>query len=126
MGLAAHRARAPFAGIAARAGFKSQLTDRVHAAFSFELEGELAQRFRGPAGLQIVNARVGVTKGSWDINLFAKNLFEEQAWTTYGGGRGGCSAASGAACTTFSLFNPTASGTTYRPREIGLQASMRY
>ena len=74
----------------------------------------------------IVNARVGVTKGSWDINLFAKNLFEEQAWTTYGGGRGGCSAASGAACTTFSLFNPTASGTTYRPREIGLQASMRY
>ena len=74
----------------------------------------------------IVNARVGVTKGGWDINLFAKNLFEEKAWVTYGGGRGGCSAASGAACTTFSLYNPNFSGTTYRPREIGLQASMRY
>jgi iron complex outermembrane receptor protein len=74
----------------------------------------------------VVNARVGISKNGWDINLFAKNLFEEKAWVTYGGGRTGCSAATGAACSTFTGYNPEFSGATLRPREIGIQASMRY
>jgi outer membrane receptor protein involved in Fe transport len=81
---------------------------------------------RKAAPTTIVNARVGVSKDNWDLNLFVKNLFEEQARISLGGGRTGCSAASGAACTTYSNYNPLFQAQTFRPREIGVQASLRY
>ena len=81
---------------------------------------------RNAESTSIVNARIGVTRDNWDVNLFAKNMFEEQSPTDLSGGRTGCSAASGAACTAFSNYNPLFQAQTFRPREIGIQASIRY
>jgi iron complex outermembrane recepter protein len=76
-----------------------------------------------------VTARMGVNFSAWDISLFAKNLTNSQDILGYNGinsGRYGCSAASGAACSTFTSFNPVIRAVTYRPREIGLTAAFRY
>ena len=74
----------------------------------------------------IVNIRAGVSKGDWDINVFVKNLLEENAYTSLGGGRSGCAAATGAACSTYTNFNPLFTASTFRPREIGAQAAYRF
>ena len=76
-----------------------------------------------------LTARVGVAFSSWDISLFGKNLANSQDILSYVGinsGRYGCSAATGAACSTFANYNPVIRAVTYRPREIGLTATFRY
>ena len=73
----------------------------------------------------LVNARAGVLFNGFDVNLYVNNVFESRDGTPVGG-RSGCSAASGAACTVFTNYNPLFSLTTFRPREVGLQAAYRY
>ena len=79
--------------------------------------------FRNPTTL--VNARAGIIYKGFDVNIFVNNLFESRDGTP-SGGRTGCSAASGAACTVFTNYNPLFSLSTFRPREIGLQGAYRY
>ena len=75
---------------------------------------------------QFVTARVGVTKGNWDINLFVNNLTNSRDHLTEGGGRSQCSAATGAACTVYGRYDPLFTASTYRPREVGVQVAYRY
>jgi outer membrane receptor protein involved in Fe transport len=74
----------------------------------------------------IVNARVGATMGGLDVNLYVNNLFDSKDLLGKGGGRTGCTASTGPACTGFSTYNPLLTGSTFRPRTIGLQAAYRY
>ncbi|HTI67735.1 MAG TPA: TonB-dependent receptor [Caulobacteraceae bacterium] len=73
----------------------------------------------------LVNARFGVVIDKMDVNLFVNNLLESRDGTPTGG-RSGCSAASGPACTVFTNYNPLFTLNTFRPREIGLQAAYRF
>ena len=73
----------------------------------------------------LVNARMGVLVNGIDVNLFVNNLFESRDGTPTGG-RSGCNAASGAACTVFTNYNPLFSLSTFRPREVGIQAAYRF
>ena len=73
----------------------------------------------------LVNARIGVTKGGLDVNLFVNNLFESRAGPV-SANRTGCSTTGGAACTVFSNYTPLTTINTPRPREIGVQAAYRY
>jgi iron complex outermembrane receptor protein len=78
---------------------------------------------------RFVNARLGAMFGGWDVSMFAKNLTNSQDVLGYLGinlGRYGCSAATGAACTTYADYNPAIRAFTYRPREIGLTATYRF
>ena len=76
-----------------------------------------------------VNARIGVERGPFDINIFANNLFNSTKGN-YSGGRGGCAtpAAGGtAACSTFSTYNPFAGvQPATAPRQIGIQIAYRH
>ncbi len=73
----------------------------------------------------LVNFRTGVTVANTDISLFVNNVFNSKDGTP-AGGRTGCVAATGAACTDFSSYNPAFTMTTFRPREIGVQANYRF
>jgi outer membrane receptor protein involved in Fe transport len=75
---------------------------------------------------QVVNARAGVSLKGWDVNVFVNNLFNSTDLFTLTGGRGNCPIASGASCAGYSSYNPIFSGSTFRPREIGVQAAFRY
>ena len=75
------------------------------------------------------NARLGSRFNGWDVSVFAKNLTNSQDILGYSGinlGRYGCSATTGAACSTYADMNPAIRAYTYRPREIGLTAIYRY
>ena len=72
-----------------------------------------------------VNARIGFVTGPVDVNIFANNLFYSTDYLSVAGGRSGCAVATGAACTTYSTYNPFTTATTFRPREIGLQVVYR-
>jgi len=73
-----------------------------------------------------VTARTGMTFGNMELSAFVDNLTNSQDILSTSGGRTGCNAASGAACTVFSQYNPVYRRTTYRPRTFGLTASYRY
>ena len=73
----------------------------------------------------LVNMRAGVTKGPMEFELFVNNLFESRDGSVTGG-RTGCVASSGAACTNFTTYTPFYTLSTFRPREIGLQFNYRY
>lgn len=78
---------------------------------------------------RFVNARLGAIFGGWDVSMFAKNLTNSQDVLGYLGinlGRYGCSAATGAACTTYADYNPAIRAFTYRPRELGVTATYRF
>jgi outer membrane receptor protein involved in Fe transport len=72
-----------------------------------------------------VNARIGLTTGPVDVNIYANNLFNSTDYLSIAGGRSGCNVATGAACSLYSTFNPLSSVSTFRPREIGLQVVYR-
>jgi outer membrane receptor protein involved in Fe transport len=74
----------------------------------------------------IVNVRVGVTKGAWGADLFVNNLTNSRDFLGESGGRSQCAIATGAACTTYNNYNPLFTASTYRPREFGVQVSYRY
>jgi iron complex outermembrane receptor protein len=73
-----------------------------------------------------VNARIGVTSGPVDVNVFANNLFNSTDYLSVGGGRAGCNITTGAACSLYSTYNPLTSVSTFRPREVGLQVIYRH
>jgi outer membrane receptor protein involved in Fe transport len=75
---------------------------------------------------QYVSARAGVTMGAWEVNAFVNNLFDSTDALDIQGGRAVCRPVTDAACSSFAGYNPLISVTTFRPREIGLQASFRY
>ena len=73
-----------------------------------------------------VNLRAGIELKGWDVNVFVNNLLESRDQLTRSGGRSGCSIPTGAACTTFTNFNPVFTSAYFRPRECGLQAAYRF
>lgn len=72
------------------------------------------------------SARAGINYGNLGLNLFVKNLFNSDDELGRSATRTGCSAATGAACTTYTRYAPITIVNTFRPREIGIQASYRY
>jgi outer membrane receptor protein involved in Fe transport len=77
------------------------------------------------AAVSTVNARVGIQLGQSDLNVFARNLLDSRTLLNEAGGRAGCAVATGAACTTYSTYSPF-TGTTQRPREVGVQLTYRF
>ncbi len=76
---------------------------------------------------EIANIRAGVTVDQVNVDLFVNNLFNSQdPLGQVSGGRTGCSAATGDACTVFTNYTPDRSFTSFRPREIGVQATYRF
>ena len=73
-----------------------------------------------------VSVRAGVTVGHVDASVFVNNLFNSTDALSYSGGRTGGSITTGAACTTFTNFNPMFGESTFRPREVGVQANYRF
>jgi outer membrane receptor protein involved in Fe transport len=71
--------------------------------------------------------RGGVKTGRWDISLFANNLFNSKDVLTVNpnGGRGNCTFVNGA-ITTCARDTPYQKQTTFRPRTVGLTATVRY
>lgn len=70
--------------------------------------------------------RAGINYGNLGLNLFVKNLFNSDDELDRSATRTGCSAATGAACTAYTRFSPITIVNTFRPREVGIQASYRY
>ena len=73
-----------------------------------------------------VNARAGVNFGRTDFNLFVNNLFDSRESLNLAGGRSSCTPNTDPACATYGINNQVYQSTTFRPREIGLQAVYRY
>jgi outer membrane receptor protein involved in Fe transport len=73
-----------------------------------------------------VSARVGVNLKGWELSLFANNLFNSRDQLSNGGGRGTCVPVTDAACSVYRRYDPLLTTSYFRPREIGLQASVRY
>ncbi|MGC4028324.1 MAG: TonB-dependent receptor [Steroidobacteraceae bacterium] len=73
-----------------------------------------------------VNVRSGVNVSGYDVDLYVNNLFNSHDAISKSGGRSGCSAATGAACTTFTTLGRFPTTDYGRPREIGLQVSKRF
>jgi outer membrane receptor protein involved in Fe transport len=73
-----------------------------------------------------VNVRAGVNIAGNDVNLFVNNLFNNDHPISKTGGRTSCSAATGAACTTYSNLDRFPTVDYGRPREIGVQVSRRF
>jgi outer membrane receptor protein involved in Fe transport len=73
-----------------------------------------------------VTARAGVDLGPLEVSAFVDNLLNSQDILSTSGGRTGCNATSGAACSVYSQYNPVFRRTTFRPRTIGITASYRY
>jgi iron complex outermembrane receptor protein len=73
-----------------------------------------------------VNLRVGARVNGLDLSLFANNVLNSKDALATGGGRTGCSTATGAACTSFTGYDPFLTVSYGRPREIGAQVSYRY
>jgi outer membrane receptor protein involved in Fe transport len=78
-----------------------------------------------------LNLRGGVNFRSWDLNLYANNVFNKfQRLGNAGNGMSGCAAApsvyASPACTSFSVYSPFVSQSYQRPREIGIQANYRF
>ena len=74
----------------------------------------------------VVNARIGMSLGVWDLNAFVNNLFDSRDRLATSGGRTGCSTAQLDACTTYTSYTPFTTVTTFRPREIGVQLAYRH
>ena len=74
---------------------------------------------------ELVNFRTGITYNALDLNVFVNNVTNSKDGTP-GGGRTGCAAATGAACTTFTSYSPQRDINTFRPREIGLQGTYKF
>jgi iron complex outermembrane receptor protein len=72
-----------------------------------------------------VNVRAGVEFGDWDINAFVNNLTNAKDGNI-AGGRGGCTAAGGSACTTYSTYNPYLTTSWGTPRQVGIQIAYRH
>jgi outer membrane receptor protein involved in Fe transport len=102
-----------------------QFTGPYNRGFGAGVNGFAPDVLRAGA-TRLVNARFGVVMGALDANLFVNNLFDSRDLLSLAGGRTGCSAATGGACTTFSNNNPLFSGTTFAPRTVGVQLAYRY
>ena len=74
---------------------------------------------------ELVNFRAGVTYNEIDLNVFVNNVMNSKDGTPTGG-RTGCVAATGPACTNFTSYNPQFDINTFRPREVGLQGTSRF
>jgi outer membrane receptor protein involved in Fe transport len=81
-------------------------------------------RFRPPT--DVVNARIGLSFKSFDMNLFANNLLNSKDPLSQTGGRSGCTPNTDAACATFSTYSAFTAVTTFRPRTVGIQLNYRY
>jgi hypothetical protein len=81
---------------------------------------------RRAAASDVVNARVGALVGGLDLNLFVNNLFDSKDLLGEAGGRSGCAITTGAGCTAYSTYNPLLTGSTFRPRTVGVQVAYRY
>ena len=76
---------------------------------------------------ELVNFRAGITYNALDLNLFVNNVLNSRDQTGQpSGGRTGCVAASGGACTNFTSYTPVQDVITFRPREIGLQGTYKF
>jgi iron complex outermembrane receptor protein len=71
---------------------------------------------------QNINLRLGIERGSFDVNLFVNNLTDEDEGAL-GGGRSGCTNAD---CSTFLNYNVVRTIAAPLPRQIGIQAAFRY
>jgi outer membrane receptor protein involved in Fe transport len=73
---------------------------------------------------RFVTARLGATRGPWELSLFVDNLLNStDTLAQITGGRGTCR---NTACTSYAINEPLYIGQTFRPRTIGLQAAFRY
>lgn len=72
------------------------------------------------------NVRVGLRFQEYELSLFANNVFNDRPELTMAGGRTGCAVATGAACSTYTNYNPFYTASTFRPRTYGLQAIARF
>jgi outer membrane receptor protein involved in Fe transport len=76
---------------------------------------------------EVVNLRAGIAYNQVDLSLFVNNLTNSRdPLGAISGGRSGCSASTGDACTIFTQYTPLRNYTTFRPREIGVQANYRF
>ncbi|MPT47524.1 MAG: TonB-dependent receptor [Sphingobium sp.] len=73
-----------------------------------------------------VTARAGIDMGPVGVSIFADNLLNSKDVLSSTGGRTGCRAASGAACTSYSQYNQVYRQTTFRPRTLGLTLTYRH
>ncbi len=80
---------------------------------------------RSASSVTTINARLGIQLGQADLNLFARNLLDSRTLLTEAGGRGGCTVATGAACTTYTSYG-VFTGMSQRPREIGAQVTYKF
>ena len=71
---------------------------------------------------QNVNLRLGVERGSFDVNLFVNNLTDEDKGAL-GGGRSACTNAD---CSAFLNYNVVRTISAPIPRQVGLQVAFRY
>jgi hypothetical protein len=72
-----------------------------------------------------VNVRAGVEFNGFDINAFVDNLTNAKDGNI-SGGRGGCTAAGGPTCTTYSTYTPFLTTSWGTPRQVGLQIVYRH
>ncbi len=77
-----------------------------------------------PAARQ-TNVRVGAIMGQFDVSLFANNVFNDLPDLGIAGGRTVCAIATGAACSSYTTYNPFYTKATFRPRTYGLQVVYR-
>ena len=76
---------------------------------------------------EVVNFRAGLALNKVDLSFFVNNVMNStDPIGPVTGGRTGCAAATGTACTTFTNYTPLRNVSTFRPREIGLQANYRF
>lgn len=80
-----------------------------------------------PSG-HVTNVRLGAIMGQFDVSLFADNVFNDRPNLSGAralSGRTVCSPATGAACTSYTTYNPFYTAFTYRPLTYGLQVVYR-
>jgi len=73
-----------------------------------------------------VTARAGVTVSNVELSAYVDNLFNSTDSLVASGGRGGCTVSTGAACTTYRQYVYPFQNITFRPRTVGLTATLRY
>ncbi len=77
-------------------------------------------------GNDVLNARFGVGRGPWDLNVYANNIWDGQEKVGNAGiGITQCNAKD-RSCAIFGNFNPFVSQLYQRPREVGVQMNYRF
>ncbi len=72
-----------------------------------------------------MSARAGISRDGWEVSMFVDNIFNSKDVLGANGGRSGCAAGSGAACTTYARNVLPLQYVTQRPRTIGLTVTFR-